>query len=143
MARPYVLYATVGSALLWGTTIASALTELGSDRLYYGLLVGSFLAAAATIALLALMVIKAQADRVVQEVRACAAQASTELRGAVAQASTELHGAVAQASDELHEAVAEMGKALTLDRETVAHAKLLMARLNASLPPVRGHDWAA
>ncbi|MFE3449665.1 hypothetical protein ACFXJ8_12085 [Nonomuraea sp. NPDC059194] len=135
-----VIVASVATAALWGMTITMALTEYGSDRLHLTLLIGSFLAASALIGTLA---VKASTARVVAEAHAIAAKTSTDLHAAVALVAEELNAAVAQASDELHEAVAEVGKACQAEHETVAIARVLMARLNAVVPQVKGHDWAA
>ncbi|MGW4469706.1 hypothetical protein ACWENQ_08535 [Nonomuraea sp. NPDC004354] len=120
-----------------------ALTEYGSDRLHLTLLVGSFLVASASLTVIGLMVIKASTDRAIADAHTIAAQASADIRAAVTQVAEELNAAVAQAADELHEAVAEVGKACRRDHEITEHAKLLMARLNAAMPQVKGHDWAA
>ncbi|MET7333314.1 hypothetical protein [Nonomuraea sp. NPDC005650] len=112
MARRHTLIriAIAGTVALWAATIASAVTEVGNNRLHLTLLTGSFLAAVATLTMLKMLVIDARL-RVV---------------------AGELHDAVSQAADELHSAVAETGEVLRQDRQAIVAVRALTAELVAA-----------
>jgi predicted DNA repair protein MutK len=107
LARRHTLIriAITGTTLLWAATIAAAVSEIGSDRLFMTLRAGAVIAAVATVALLSLVFVKAQVDRIERD----------------------LNNAVLQAADELDKAVGAAGDVLRMDRSAVEVARRLLA----------------
>ncbi|MBF8187344.1 hypothetical protein ITP53_16710 [Nonomuraea sp. K274] len=109
--------ATSSTILLWTATVASALTGFGTDRLHATLLVGSFLAAVATMALLKMLFAEAQISRV----------------------SEDLRDTVHQAADEFHTAV----EVLRQDRQAIVAMRTLAAELVAARQARQKQDQPA
>lgn len=82
--------AIAGTAALWAVTIATAVAELGNDRIFITLLAGAITVAAATVALRSRMSGEQQVNRV-----------QVELKNAVSEAADGLHDAVEHAQDTL------------------------------------------
>ena len=120
MARRNTLTRTAitGTIVLWATTFAAAVTEIGNERLFVTLRAAALLFAVATVALLCLVFLKAQMDRICGD----------------------LHDAVAQAADELHTAVSETGAVLRQDRAAIVAVRALTAELVHARIELEKHD---
>lgn len=124
MARRHTLIpaAIAGTLTLWAATVATAVWEFGSERLFMLLRAGAFTAAMVTIAVVAGVFVKKQ----------------------VCHIEDGLHDAVHQAADELHTVVAENKQILRTDRTAVDVARQLIASELAKRSPHQGkHGQAA